>query len=255
MHVARVVAALLFVGVRAGPVQAQPHAWSGEYRHEQASVSNNGVGATWTLDRFLTTWEWIDRGAWLAGVERQQRYGLVDIELLTGGHRRAGDWTLAGDAAVGLHADFLSRVAARGELSRRLAGTFVGAGCYHYLRFSSTVIHQFEPALTWYAARGEVEGRLFVSRDTAHARTSPAAVIRGVYDVTSRLRLGGGGSIGDRIFNIDPLALGQARTTGGYAEARLGISAHDFILAQVAAARERPDFTYASVTVGYKRIF
>ena len=237
------------------PLAAQSHDWSADYIRERASTSTSGIGATWTTDRFEAMWSRTDQGGWLFAVEHQERYGLSDVAFLSRGYRRAGDWTFSADVGATPRADFLYRVKGGGEISYRAIGTFVASGGYHYLRFASADIHQFEPALTWYRARGEVEGRLYITRNATQARTSTATLVRTTYDVVPRLRLAGGASVGDRIFDIASLPSGSARGWLGFAETRVGLTRHDFITTVVTAAREDPGFKYFSLALGYRRVF
>jgi YaiO family outer membrane protein len=242
-------------GISVAPAPAQSHEWSADYAHEQAAVSTNGVDGTWTIDRFSTMWSRPGKGGGLLAVEPQRRAGVDDVALLTRAYRRAGDWTFGADAAVAPDADFLCRAAGGGDVSYRAVGTLVASGGYHFLRYPSANFHRFEPALTLYPPRGEFQARLYVNRDATNARTSTTALVRGVYDIRPRLRLGAGGSVGDRIFNIAPLVKGAADGRLGYAETRLGLTERDFVLAVVTVAREEPAFTYVSFTLGYKRMF
>ena len=200
-------------------------------------------------------WSRAGQGGWLFAVEQQERHGLSDVTLLSGGYWRAGDWTFAADGGVTPRASFMYRANGGGEISYRAIGTFVASGSYHYLQFPSAGIHQFEPALTWYHARGAVQGRLYVTRNGTLARTSTAMLVRSTYNVTPRLRLGGGAAIGDRIFDIATLPSDSGTARLAFAETRVGLTEHDFIAAVVTAAREDPGFRYSSLTLSYRRVF
>lgn len=245
--------ACLFVG--ASPLAAQSPEWSVNYVREQASTSTAGVDATWTIDRFETKWMRTDSGGWVTAVERQERNRLSDVALVILGYRRAGDWTFSADGGVTPRADFLYRGKAGGEISYRAIGTIVASGGYHYLRFASAEIHQAEPALTWYYSRGDIQGRLYITRNATLERTSTAVLMRGAIDATPRLRLSGGGALGDRIFDVASLPAGSANSRIGFGYAQVGLSGHDFITAGVAAAHEDPGFSYISITLSYRRAF
>jgi YaiO family outer membrane protein len=236
-------------------VAAQSRDWSVDYGREEAATSTNGINAPWTTDRFQTMWSRTGQGGWLFAVEQQERYGLSDVTLLSGGYWRAGDWTFGVDGGVTPRAHFMYRVKGGGEISRRAIGTLVASGGYHYLQYPSADIHQFEPALTWYHARGEVQGRLYVTRNATLALTSTATLVRSTYNVTPRLQLGGGAAIGDRIFDIAPLPTDSGKARLGFAETRVGLTRHDFIGVVVTAAREDPGFRYSSLTLSYRRVF
>jgi YaiO family outer membrane protein len=237
------------------PLAAQSHDWSVSYGREQAATSTSGISATWTADLFEMMWARAGQGGWAFAVEHQERSGRSDVALLSRGYWRRGDWTFGADGGVTPRTHFLYRAKAGGEISYRAIGTFVVSGGYHYLQFLSADIHQVEPALTWYHARGEVQGRLYVTRNATRAHTSTATLLRVAYDVMPRLRLGGGASVGDRIFDISSLPSGSAQARVGFAETRVGLTGHDFITVLVTAAREDPGFRYASITLGYKRAF
>jgi YaiO family outer membrane protein len=252
---ALILMVLVSGAVSAAPVAAQTHGWSVSYSREHAAVSTNGVEGTWTIDRFSAMWSRVGQGGWLAAVEHQRRYGLDDVALVTRGYRRTGDWTFGADAAVAPDADFLCRAAAGSEVSYRAVGTLVVSGGYHFERFPSADIHQFEPVVTWYRAHGELQTRVFVTRDTSHARTSTTVLLRGMYDIGPRVRFAAGGSVGDRIFNLDPSFRGAANGWLGFTESRLGFTDRDFVVAGITAAHEQPAFEYVSLTLGYKRVF
>jgi YaiO family outer membrane protein len=250
-----ILIALVSGAVSAAPVSAQARDWSANYGREHAAVSTNGVEGTWTIDWFSAMWSHAGEGGWLAAVEHQRRYGLDDVALLTRGYRQVGDWTFGADAAVAPDADFLCRTAAGGEVSYRAVGTIVVSGGYHFKRFPSADIQQFEPVVTWYREHGELQTRWFVTRDTSPARTSTTFLLRAIYDFGPRLRFAAGGSIGDRIFNIDPSFRGTANGWLGFTESRLGLTDRDFVVAGITAAHEQPAFEYVSLTLGYKRVF
>lgn len=252
--VAIALSALLVAAMNVAGISAQSGRWTVDFTREQAVASTNDVPVTWTVDRFAASWSRVDAGGLSLEVERQTRGDLGDLALRTYGYRRAGDWTFAGDMAIAPSADFLSRAGGGGEASYRAVGTLVASGGYHVRRYPVVTIHQFEPAVTWYRARGEMQARVFVTRDATLGRTSAATLFRAAYDVASRLRVGGGVSIGDRIFDIAPLAQ-DADGHLTYGEARVRITNRDFVLASVTIAHEDPGFTYVATTFGYRRAF
>jgi YaiO family outer membrane protein len=213
------------------------------------------VPETWTTDRLVAWWSRPNVGGWFVEVERQRRRDIGDVALRTSAYRRAGDWTFAGDVAIAPDAHFLSGAGGGGEVSYRAVGTIVASGAYHIRQYPAVTIHQFTPGVTWYRARGELQARLFVTRDTSIPRTSTAGVFRATYDAAARLRLGAGVSIGERIFDIEPLALDAGNSRLAYAEARLRLTTRNFVLASVTVAHEEPDFRYVAATLGYRRTF
>jgi YaiO family outer membrane protein len=250
-----VVATLLVLGLNAAPVSGQSREWAVDYAHEHAATSTDDLPGAWITDRLQTIWRRVEDGGWLAGVERQERYGVADIAWFTRAYRRNGDWTYAADVTGTPHAHFLREIAAGGEISYRFVGNAVASGAYHYGRFPSTVVHQTEPALTWYHSKGETQARVFVTRDVTHEFTFAALLLRTLYDVTPRVQLGGGLAIGEGIFFLEPDATGPKAGTQFYGATRLGFTGRDFIEIVVTIAAEDPAFTYNSLGVGYKRMF
>lgn len=206
-------------------------------------------------DRLQAMWSRPEVGGWLFAVEHQRRYGESDVALQSLGYRRAGDWTFSADVGVTPQATFLYRIRAGGDVSYRVVGTLVASAGYHYMQFPSSDLHQVEPALTWYHAKGNIEGRVFVTHNVTRDDTSSAVLLRTSYDVTPRVRLFGAVSAGDRIFDIASLAAGPASAYAVSAGTRLGFTPRDFINLAVMRAKEDPGFTYASFTVGYARVF
>lgn len=226
-----------------------------DYSHERAATSTDGIDSVWTTDRFATMWSRAGRGHWLFTVEHQQRSGLSDVAVQGLGYWRAGDWTFSADGGATPRADFLYRAKGGGEISRRVAGTLVASGAYHFLQFPSADIHQFEPALTWYYPRGTIEGRVYVTRNATQARTSTTTLLRAACDVAPRLRLSGGASVGDRTFDVASLPSGSATARVVFGEAQVGVTRHDFITAAVTGAHENPGFSYAALRLAYRRLF
>jgi YaiO family outer membrane protein len=241
--------------VHAAPASAQPSPWAADVTSERASVDIYGFSSIWSTERVQSMWSQPEVGGWLIAAERQQRGGLVDVSLSTLGYKQVGKWTLLGAAAATPDSQFLFRESLEAELSRRVVGTIVASGRYRYLDFRSVDVHQAQPALTWYHARGEVEGRAFVTRNMSVPRTTAAALIRSSYAFTPRLRLAGGVAVGDRIFDIASLPFGTARSRVGFGNVRVGLTTHDFIDVGATAAHEQPAFTYRSFSLGYRRVF
>ncbi len=229
--------------------------WSVDLARDRAIATNHGASSIWTTERLKLGWRRPEAGGWLVGVERQQRERLVDVATSAQGYKRAGDWTMAAGVATTFDADFLSRVSAEAELSRRVVGTLVASLGYRYLDFRLLSVHQAQPALTWYHAKGEVAAKLFLSRNTLTGRTSPTLQFRTDHQVSSRLRIGGGFAHGDRIFDIAALPTGTSRASAGFGQVRIGLTAFDSIEIGGVVAREEPAFDYKSFLLGYRRAF
>jgi YaiO family outer membrane protein len=244
---------LLASSVPAAAQDSSP--WSVGVSAERAGVAIGGTDQSWDTDRLQVSWSRPADGGWFLSVDRLARNGITDLSFSTRAYRRLGDWTILVGGGGTPDAQFFYRGFAESELSRRVAGTLVASGGYRFLSFPSTGIHQLQPALTWYHPRGEVAGRLFVTRNGAEGRTTHAFLARTRYRVGPRLEMGGGFAFGDRIFDVSTLQTGLARARVGFATARIGVTAHDALELGATMAGEHPAFRYRSVTVGYRRTF
>lgn len=222
---------------------------------ERSRVTNAGNRSNWDALRLGLGVVDLARGGCYAGLERQKRSQLVEATASASCYRRLGDWTVAGGVGVTPDADFLYRLSAEGHLSRRMVGTVVGSLGYRYLDYPTSVVHQVQPAITWYHPRGEVEGRVYLTANRARDRTTATGLIRALQDLTPRLRLAGGFSYGDRIFDIASLAQGDQRAWQVYGSTRLGITPQDFATVGFAVAHERPAFDIRTWQLGYRREF
>lgn len=237
----------------AQPAPASP--WNLDLTHDRATATNHGNESIWTTDRVQLGWTRPEAGGWFLSAERQQRGALTDVATTARGYRRVGDWTAAIGGSVTPDADFLSRVGAEGEVSRRLAGTLVASAGYRYLAFRRLDIHQAQPALTWYHARGHAAARLYLSHNTATGRTSPTVQLSATLQANPRLDVGGGVAYGDRIFDIASLPTGASHSAAGFVHARLGLTRRDSILIGAGSAHEDPAFEYRVLSIGYRRAF
>lgn len=229
--------------------------WSIDVVRDRAMVANHGAESIWTTERLQMSWTRPDEGGWSVSVERQQRDRLVDVATSVHAYRRAGDWTVALGASSTPGADFLSKVSAEAVLSRRVVGTIVASAGYRYLAFRPLDVHQVQPALTWYHPKGEVEGKLYLSRNVATGITSPTLQLRTMYQANSRLGVGGGAAYGDRIFDIASLPTGTSKSSAGFAQVRVGLTTLDSIEIGGVVAHENPAFDYKSFSIGYRRAF
>lgn len=238
------------------PCQAQsPSRWTAEVASDRAWTTYNGFDAVWTSERVQVGRTVPEKNGWYGGLERQSRYGFVDVAAFTRAFWHVGGSTLLVGGAATHDATFLYRASVETEFSRRLVRSTVASAGYRYLGFRSVDIHQLQPALTWYHSRGEVGGRVFLSYNAGFRRTSPTALVRAVYDVGPRVRVSGAVSYGDRIFDVASLPTGSARAHLGVASVRLGVTRHDAVDVGVSFAHEAPAFDYRSLSVGYRRLF
>jgi hypothetical protein len=115
---------MLLCTVGARPARAQePPQWSAELTSQRAPITNNGVDATWATDGAQTTWVLPGRAGWSLAVQRQRRYGFIDATAFTEGYFRTRNWTVLGAVGGTPNADFMYRVTAGGEISRRIVNT------------------------------------------------------------------------------------------------------------------------------------
>jgi YaiO family outer membrane protein len=236
------------------PARAQTPGWTVNLSSARASVNIGDYAAIWSSDTVTAVWARPDVGGWVATAERGERNGIVDFSVGTRGYKHLGAWTLVGGASATPNSHFLPAATAEGEISRRF-GTLVPSAGYRYLGFQSADIHQIQPALTWYHARGNVEARVFLTRNMTTARDTGSALLRTTFAFNPRLTVGGGAATGDRIFDVASLPYGAARAHLGFAEVHVGVTAHDFIQVGATVANEQPGFTYRAFTVGYQRTF
>ena len=229
--------------------------WAFDFGTEQSWTENDGNDSLWTVQRFQVSRVREGEGGLFGGVERQERYDLVDVALFATGYRRLGDWTVAGGLAATPDAEFLYGFSADGEVSRRVVGTLVASAGYRYLDYPTATVNQVLPSLTWYHARGEIAARVYVTRNVTLERTSTTGLVRTLYDVGRRLRLGGGVSYGDRIFDVASLPTGTARAWVVYGHARVGLTRRDFLDVGLGAAHEAPAFDQTTFALGYRRVF
>ena len=253
-------AALALVCLLYGPLASaaaaqEPSPWSATYAVERASVTIGNRDSSWNTDQVLVTWIRPSTAGWQGSIERYRRGDIVDVAVASHGYKRAGDWTFGGGAAASNAPHFIYRLLAETEVSRRIAGTFVGSLGYRFLSYTAANVHQLLPAVTWYHPRGEVSGRLFHTHNTTTATTTEAVLVRAIHDLTPRVRVSGGLSVGTRIFDVAalPSASGESRVAFGLV--RIGVTSRDYVEAGMTAARERPDFSYRSVLLTYRRVF
>ena len=229
--------------------------WSVSIARERAAATQSQVATDWLTDRVEVCWLRTEDGGWFAGVERHQRGGEVEVTSYTRGFLRRGNWAFVGGLGATPRASFQYRTSIEGELARLLAGGLVTSGGYRYLGFRAVDIHQIQPALSWYHARGDLQARAFFSRNQVTSRTSGALLVRTIYAVASRAHVGGGMAYGDRIFDAASLPFGSAEAALGFAHVRLGVTRRDELDLGVTVAHEKPSFDYRSISIGYRRTF
>lgn len=217
-----------------------------------------------TIDEVPTTWSQQTltvgflretEGGWRAVAERQERSGVTDYVFSAGGYRRLGDWTVAGSVAATPQADFWFKRAFDVEVSRRVVGTVVASAAYRYMDFPTAEVHQVQPALTYYHARGDVEARVYATQNSNWDHPSFTVLLRTAFRMNRRLELSGAVARGDRIFDIASLADGGASAWTARVSLRVLVSARNEIAIGGGLAHEEPAFSQRTLTLAYRRLF
>jgi YaiO family outer membrane protein len=250
------IALSAFLGTAASPARAQQvPQWSADLTAQRAPVTNGGHDDTWATDGIQARWVEPGKAGWLVTIQRERRYDLVDNTIYTEGYVRADKWTLLAGAGGTPDAAYMYRMTAGGEISRIIVKSTVGSVGYRYFQFPGAHVQQLQPAFTWYHAAGEIQGRLFVTRNMTLDRTTATGLVRALHDINTRLRIGGGFAYGDRIFDVAALAAPSGRAHQAYGNVRIRLTGHDFVQVGVSLAHEEPAFTYRSLLLGYRRSF
>ena len=222
---------------------------------DQSSVEIGVFEQTWRNARLSAGFFEDGRAGWSVNAERQQRDQLVDWGGSARGFRRNGDWTFSGGIGFGVDPTFSYRHSYEGELARTVVGTLVAHGGYRYLGFDSAKVHLIQPALTLYMPHGDVGARYFIVRNATRATTTGTLLVQGTVAVNRRVKLGGGGAFGERIFDIAALSTPNASAWVGFAYAHFTASSHWGIDVGVGRAHEDPLFSQGTLTVGVRRTF
>ncbi len=222
---------------------------------ERSSVSNGPAETVWATETVTIALADEAVGGWYGSVERQSRGGLNDTVFGTSAYRRLGDWTIGGGASASPSSTFWFRREADAELSRRIVGTIVLSTAYRFMDFPTAAIHQVQPAVTWYNPRGEVQARVYLTRNATHDRTSPAVLARSVVRLNKGVAVTGIFAAGDRIFDIASLAFGTARSWTARGGVRLNVSARNAVEIGAGFAHEEPGFSQRTIALSYRRSF
>jgi YaiO family outer membrane protein len=249
-----VLGALLSAAPTVATAQTQP-GWSLQFIGERSAVTNGSVKTTW--DSAIVTVGFLDEaaGGWHLSVEREERSGVRDMVLTTGGYRRLGDWTISGSVSGSPDSSFWYREAFDGELSRRIVGTIVASTAYRYMGFGSATIHQLQPAVTWYNPRGELRAGVYVTRNATFHRTSLSLLVSSTTRLNGHTAVFGAVAAGDRIFDIAALPYGTASSWTARGGLRLDLSRHNQIEIGAGCAGENPSFVQRTIALAYRRAF
>jgi YaiO family outer membrane protein len=231
-----------------------PSPWSATYAAERGRASFGSHETDWDTDQVLVTWAKPSIAGWQGSIDRYRRSDMVDFVVSTQGYKHVGAWIVEGGLSASNAADFIHRWRAAAAVSRRVIGTFVATAGYRFLTYSTADLHQLQPELTWYSARGEVGARLYITRNATTEVTTGTILVRALRDVTPRVRVSGGMAFGSRIFDVAPPGA-SAEAGEAFGLVRVGVTAHDYVGAGLTAARERPDFSYRSIVLTYRRVF
>jgi YaiO family outer membrane protein len=245
---------LVVFSVGARPAAAQNGYYieaSGDYSPVEIGTSRQ----TWQSSRLSGGFLDEGRAGWTIAAEREQRAQLVDWGGAIRGFRRTGDWTVTGGVGIGANPTFSYRRSYEGELARTVAGTLVAHGGYRYLGFKSVTVHLIQPGATLYLPRGDIGARYFIVRNESRATTTGTLLVQGTATVHRRLRLGGGGAFGERIFDIASLSTPNAASWVGFGYAHLAATPQWSIDIGVGRAHEDPLFSQRTLTLGVRRNF
>jgi YaiO family outer membrane protein len=224
---------------------------AGDYSPVEIGTSHQ----IWKNARLSTGFFEDGRSGWNLTLERQQRDRLVDWGGLARGFRRNGNWTVSGGIGLGADASFSYRRSFEGEVARTVVGSLVAHGGYRYLEFTTATVHLIQPAVTLYLPRGDIGARYFIVRNGTRATTTGTLLVQGTVTAHRRLKLGGGGAFGERIFDIASLSTPDAAAWVGFAFAHFNASPHWSIDAGVGRAHEDPLFSQGTFTLGVRRTF
>lgn len=222
---------------------------------ERSSVTIDESEDTWGTDYVQLGYRAPETGGAFFVFERQTRFGQVDTVFRGSGYRRLGDWTVSGELGLTANADFYYRQSVEGELSKRIVGTLVGHVQYRYLNFPSARVQVVSPAATFYFAKGELHGRLYLVRNSTLELDSQSFLVRGLYELNDRLRFGGGFAAGERIFDITFLPGVPAEGWLVYGDALVRVGGENGIGVRLGFAHEEPYFNRLSLGAYYRRWF
>ena len=217
-------------------------------------VTIRGTDTTWHVTRVMGGIQQDGAYGINGTVERQQRGALHDIAVQAGAFLRGHGWTIAGSGGVTHNPDFLYRHSVEGTLSRELGGGLVVTGGYRYLAFGSAIVHIAQPSVSWYFSRGDIEARAYSVRNHTTGQHSSTGLLRASVDVSSRVRISGGGASGSRIFDIAALARNEPGWVA-FGNVRVGLNRHWFLTVGAGGAHEDPFFSQRTATVGLRRVF
>jgi YaiO family outer membrane protein len=229
--------------------------WTLDLGGDRAGVTLGSAHAAWWSSRAQATRRWQGTGGAFAAVEGYRRFGRDDVTLIAAGWRHRGPWSLYGEGGVTPRADFHYRWSAEVEAYRRIGGAWAAHAGYRYWAFPGQSLYLISPRITRYGARSELHARLSLVHNATHGTDSQSALVRGRYDVTPRVGLGGGIAVGERIFDVTALPRDPAPGWVAFAEARVKVAAGSSIGVVARVAEEGSTFDQTALGITIRRAF
>jgi YaiO family outer membrane protein len=253
----RRVLALIALLAAASPVSAADprDGWALDLGGDRAGVTLGPSHAAWWSGRAQVTRRFEGRGGAFGAVETYRRFGRDDVTLIAAGWRHRGPWSFYGEGGVTPRADFYYRWSTEVEAYRRLGGPWAAHAGYRYWAFPGQSLHLFSPRVTRYGRKSELHARLSLVHDATHGTDSQSVLVRGRYDVTGRLGLGGGVAIGERIFDVTALPREPAPGWVAFVEARLSVGDGNSVGLVARVAEEGSTFDQTALGITLRRAF
>jgi len=245
--------ALLFIFCVPGIANAQS-GWTLDVGAERSDVTYHDSDSIWWSQHLNVGWTDEQTGGWFAGVEYQDRFGLQDVVIHTNAYRRLGDWTLGAGTGFTPDADFWFRSSFESEISRRIVGSLVASGAYRFMQFPNTKVYQPQIALAWYHSRGEIQARVFLTRNAVREGYTATGLLQSSLRIAPRLQLMAAVARGDRIFDMESLAHDRATAWVVHGTIRIGISQHFAVDIGGGFAREKPQFEQQTLALSMRII-
>lgn len=230
--------------------------WSLDVGTEPSTVNIRDRRETWVINRIQASYRESSAGGGFIAAESQKRESLTDELLFAGGYRRLGDWTISGQAGLGIDPDFVARFFIEPQLSRRLFGTFVGQIGYLHRSYSQSRIHIGSLAGIQYFPNGEIEARVAYGKNLPLDRPIRVFTFRGLWDNGSAMGFGGSVTIGDNLYdviNVPGAAGNRGWTVNG--NVRYRIDTRNSVRLDISTGREDPWFRQRTLGVSYRRSF
>jgi YaiO family outer membrane protein len=218
-------------------------------------VSLGSARTAWWTGRAQVTYRREHKGGAFLAVEPLRRFDRTDTTLSAAGWRHLGAWSLSGEAGATPRADFHYRRSGEIEVFRRLSGPWVPHLGYRYFAFPAQSVSLIQPAVTRYGARSELLARISFADNATTGVHSASVLVRGRYDASPRVTVGGGIAVGERIFDVTALPRDPAPGWVAFAEARVAAGRATSVGILVRVAEEGSSFDQAALGLTYRRAF